>query len=209
MPLRKIPFIKDNFYHVFSRGNRKETIFFDEKDYRRFLNKTQDYKERYRIDIVAFCLLPNHFHLIVKQLSQILVSKFLGTLLNSYARYLSIKYKLPIGHVFQGRFGATLIDSNKSLLQVSRYIHLNPIRKNLLEFDYTYKKSRLLVNRQLVLKTRNYPWSSYQSYLKQKETEHIDVNTGYIFGLEKNHASYRKFVEAKITDEDIINIETY
>lgn len=180
-----------------------------DRDYQRFLEKTQEYKSKYAVDIIAYCLLPNHFHMLLKQLTKISLSKFVGVLLNSHSHYASTKYELPLGHLFQGRFGSRLVQSEEDLLNTSRYIHLNPIKKNLLDLDYTYKKSRLLANKQLILKARNYPWSSYQAYLNQKEAGPLSVNTKYIFELEKSRVTYRKFVEAKITDQDITNLESY
>lgn len=209
MPTRKVLFQRDNFYHIFSRGNRKETIFFKDPDYQRFLSKTQEYKDKYGFDLVAYCLMPNHFHFLIKQLTEIPTSQFVGTLLNSYARYASIKYELPLGHVFQGRFGAKLLDSSPSLLQVSRYIHLNPIKDQLLQMDYTYKQSRIIKNKNLVLLLRRYPWSSYNFYLTGNKSATVTVSTKYIFEIENSSLSYRKFVESKITDEDILNIEDF
>lgn len=209
MPYRRSVFEKENFYHIYNRGDRKEPIFTTNRDYQRFLEKAEEYKSKYTVDVVAYCLLSNHFHLLLKQLTKVPLSKFVGVLLNSHSHYVSKKYELPLGHLFQGRFGCRLIESNEDFLNTSRYIHLNPIKKNLLEMDYTYKKSRLLLNRQLILRARNYPWSSYQIYLNQKNFGPLGVNTRYILELEKNQTAYRKFVEAKITDEDIINFEAF
>lgn len=209
MPYRKSLFNKGNFYHIYSRGDRKEPIFVADRDYERFLEKATEYKSKHAVDIVTYCLLPNHFHLLLKQLTEVPLSKFVGVLQSSHSHYASRKYNLPLGHLFQGRFGSRMIQSEEDLLNTSRYIHLNPIKNKLLELDYTYKKSRILGKRDLIIKARNYPWSSYHFYLNQEEAGILGVNTKYIFELEKNRNNYRRFVEAKITDEDIINLETY
>jgi len=210
MPTRKVHFIKNNLYHIYNRGNRKQTIFFQDSDYIRFLKKAQEYKEKYQVEIVAYCLMPNHFHFILKQLGEIPLSQFIGTLLNSYARYASVRYELPVGHVFQGRFGAKLINSPESLLQVSRYIHLNPIKDILLALDYTYKDSRRIArNKALISKLREYPWSSYPFYLGSRRLSHVTICKDPVIKIEANAAGYRKFVESKITDDDILTLEEF
>lgn len=207
MPVRKVRFVKGNIYHLYSRGNRKQIIFFRDSDYGRFLFKVNEYKKKYRVSVLAYCLMPNHFHLLIKQLDQIPVSRFIGTLLNSCARYVSIRYELPMGHVFQGRFGAKLIQSPESLLQVSRYIHLNPVKDKLLRYDITYKESRLINNKKLINSMRNYRWSSYTHYLQAAPTE--DVNVEPILKIEGKRSKYRSFVESKISDEDILALERF
>ena len=209
MPLRKLPFLKDNIYHVFSRGNRKETIFLDEKSYLRFLIKIEEYGKRYGLDIIAYCLLSNHFHLLVKQLTDIPVSRFMGTLLSSLSHYSAVRYELPQGHFFQGRFGAKLIETPESLLQVSRYIHLNPVKEDVLKLDFTYKSSRLIRDKSVIERARKYPYSSYQFYLNPQLPSSVTVNTDYIRNIEETLARYRGFVESKITDEDVLNLERF
>ncbi len=211
MPFRKINFFKGNFYHIFSRGDRKELIFRSNDDYERFLLKTEEYRKKYSTDIVAYCLLPNHFHFLVKQLSEIPCSKFIGVLLNSYARFSSVKHTLPPGHLFQGRFGATSIESSESLLQVSRYIHLNPVKEKILKLDFTYKKDRILLNsKPIIVELRSYPWSSYRFYLHAKKYPTIlNVATQHIWELGETLNSYRKFVESPISDESTLELEKY
>lgn len=208
MPNRKLAFKEGGFYHIFSRGNRREKIFFTEEDYQRFLTKVEEYRKKYSIKISAYCLLPNHFHLLLKQDSNIPVSKFVGTLLNSYARYAGVKYDLPIGHVFQGRFGAKLVESENDLLQVSRYIHLNPIKEKVLEMDFTYRKNRAIHDRDLFQKIRSFPWSSYSSYIF-KNGGPVTVSTKPILNVERTIQNYRKFVESKISDSDALNLELF
>ena len=208
MPNRKIPFLKDNFYHVFSRGNRKSQIFFEPSDYLRFLKKAQEYKNKYQVAVIVFCLLPNHFHLLLKQLAKVPLSQFMGTLLNSFSRFISVKYHLPTGHVFQGRFGARHLDNPSDLLQVSRYIHLNPIKENIFQLDFTWRKGRKIQGKELLTKLRNYPWSSFPSYLGSQKSD-LEVNIDPIIEIERNLKKYQKFVESKITEGDLIILEDY
>lgn len=207
MPNRKTIFAVNNFYHLFSRGDRREVIFKEPKDYLRFLEKLEEYRIKYNFDLITYCLIPNHFHLLVKQLSQVSVSKFLGVLLNSYARYCGIKYELPPGHLFQGNFGAKLIDSEASLIQVSRYIHLNPVKNRLLSLDLTYKAPRRISDKKTLRELRNYPWSSYPFYLGRASHQKTKINPSAILETENNFKRYRKFVESKLTDEDLRTLE--
>lgn len=208
MPNRRLIFLKNNFYHVFSRGNRKTEIFTNQKDYERFLKKLEEYRKKYSVDIISFCLLPNHFHLLVKQSNDVPLGRFVGTLLNSYARYRSVKYQLPPGHVFQGRFGCRLIEAEKDLLQTSRYIHLNPIKERLLSLDFTQKKAKSFKVLLLKKALRSYLWSSYPFYLGQKKGS-VGVYLKPILEIEKSLRVYQKFVESKITFEDITELERF
>lgn len=209
MPRRRTVFLKQNIYHLFSRGNRKQVIFTESRDYQRFLEKVEKYRLKYSVEALAYCLLPNHFHLLLRQLGEPAISKFMSSLLSSHSHYFSLKHKLPPGHFFQGRFGSRLIESGEDLLNVSRYIHLNPIKENILLMDFTLNKSRSFRNSQMRADLRNYPWSSYKQYLNQDETSELIINRKYILNLEKKHNSYRRFVESKITDEDAINLEGF
>ena len=210
MPYRRIQFVKNSFYHIFSRGDRKEDIFFSDKDKNRFLEKAEEYRIKYGIDILCFCLMSNHIHFLVQQITNLPLSKFVGVLLNSQARYATIKYNLPNGHFSQGPFGAKLIDTEGDLLQVSRYIHLNPIKAKILKMDFTLKTSRVLYkNPQLVQSLRNFPWSSYSSYIYGKSSVLITLKKEIILGLEGSKNNYRKFVESKISDENMLELESF
>lgn len=206
MPNRKLIFLKNHFYHIFSRGNRKAEIFTQQRDYERFLEKIEKYRKKYSVEIIAYCLLPNHFHLLAKQTNDVPLTSFVGTLLNSYARYRSVKYQLPPGHVFQGRFGCKLIENENGLIQTSRYIHLNPIKERLLSLDFTQKKPKSFKTLLLRRRLRSYPWSSYSIYLGQKNSTVI-IYLKPILDIEKSSERYQKFVESKITFEDIENLE--
>lgn len=209
MPYRKSLFKKENFYHVYSRGDRKEPVFVSDRDYERFLEKTEEYRSKYPVDIIAYCLLPNHFHLLLKQLTEIPLSKFMGVLQSSHSHYASTKYSLPLGHLFQGRFGSRLIESEEDFLNTSRYIHLNPVKEKILALDFTYQQSRRIKDRLIVDALRSYKWSSYGFYLSQKRREIVTINPSHILEIDGTRNKYRRFVESKITDEDALNLESF
>lgn len=146
--------IKGGFYHVYNRGVEKRIIFEDEMDYKVFLGYLKEYlspevdKNKFvhiitvkdtvfngvprqpnnyhkKVDLLAYCLMPNHFHLLIKQLEKGGMKNFIHSLLLRYSRYFNQKYK-RVGPLFQGRYKAVLIDNDSYLLHLSRYIHLNP-----------------------------------------------------------------------------------
>jgi len=194
--LRKDVLTTGNIYHIFNRGVNKGDIFFLEKDYCRFLLAAKHYKTKGnkfsyeksishndtgsldlkikpRVEILAFSLMPNHFHFLIKQLEDDGITWFMQHLINSYVHYLNLKNK-RVGPLFQGRFKNVLIESDEQLLHVSRYIHLNPLISG------------------LVSDLKNYPWSSYGSYMGSKEDGLS--NPEFILRNFKTKGSYEQFV---------------
>lgn len=204
MPQRKVVFAAGEFYHVFNRGNNKNPIFYENRDYRRFLEKIKEYKEKYGVSILCHALMSNHFHLLLRQLDGIPLSRFVGDLLNSHARYIGIKNELP-GHLFQGRFKAKHIASDEYLFQLSRYIHLHPIKDKILTYKFIRKGKTRQLDKKLKEELRNYLWSSYKEYLSDRKSDLLDKEP--ILAAFKSIRSYQKFVEAGISSDDILEIE--
>jgi len=119
------------FYHVTSRGNERRAIFQAKKDYERFLGYFESATGRYGAQIHCFCLMPNHCHLLLEtprgNLHQILHHINTG-----YTNYFNARTG-RVGHLFQGRYRAILVDKDSYALELSRYIHLNPVRAHLME----------------------------------------------------------------------------
>lgn len=165
-------FANQQIYHVFNRGVEKRTTFLDKRDYRRFIETMNyyrvknppvrfSYKDRPNLtnankdvnkngsplaEIISFCLMPNHFHILIKQIVEKGITNLLSKLTNSYTKYFNIRTH-RVGPLFQGTFKAVRIEDDEQLLHVSRYIHLNPF------LGYLAKD----------LKT--YPYSSYREFL--------------------------------------------
>ncbi len=147
-------YVEGGYYHVYNRGVEKRTIFMDSQDYKVFLKYLREYvsppndvKKRTititvkgasfkgvpkppknyhgKIDLIAYCLMPNHFHLLVRQNSQTVIEGFMRSLATRYSMYFNKKYK-RVGKLFQGHYKAVLVQSEAQLLHLSRYIHLNP-----------------------------------------------------------------------------------
>lgn len=178
MPLRTTPLVTDYYYHLFNRSVAQIPIFTSKQEFSRAIDLLNYYQYdtcpvsfsrlkrlnlkmqsniweglkkdgRKRIDVLSFCLLPNHFHLLVKQNQEEGISQYLRIFQNSYAKYFNTKNDRT-GPVYQNRFKAVLIENDHQLLHVSRYIHLNPYTSLLIK-----KKAEL----------REYPWSSLPEYL--------------------------------------------
>ena len=114
------------FYHVTARGNEKKTIFKNERDRERFLLYAEAAVQRYGAVIHAYCLMDNHYHLLI-QTPLANLSEIMQYINGSYTTYINTK-RQRVGHLFQGRYKAILIDADTYAQELSRYIHLNPIR---------------------------------------------------------------------------------
>lgn len=157
-------------YHIIIRGINRENIFLDNSDKRKFLKEIKRTKEMYKYEILAYCLMNNHVHLLVKDDNQ-KISRIMQSINISYAKYFNLKYE-RVGHVFQNRFFSKSVETEKYLLTVQRYIHQNPEIAN-------------------IQKTERYVWSSYKEYI----TEEKLCNTKLIldFFKEKGKDEMKKF----------------
>lgn len=169
MPYQQAIFANEQYYHIFNRGVEKRITFTNKRDFERFIETIDFYrmenppsrfsfknrpiilkkelKNEYIVEIICFCLMPNHFHILAKQLKEEGITKFASQISNSYTKYFNIKYK-RVGPLFQGSFKAVRIENDEQLLHVSRYIHLNPL------IDY------------LIKDLSNYKHSSYPEFIK-------------------------------------------
>ena len=130
MPTRGSPFIANFFYHVYNRGVDKGAIFFSEENYLYFLRLLKKNLERYAVNVVAYCLMPNHFHFLLSPVLDDNISRFMKSLLGSYSQALN-KQRQRSGPLFQGRFQSILVDRGEYIIHLARYIHLNPVKAGL------------------------------------------------------------------------------
>ena len=194
MPYRTTPLVTDQIYHVFNRGVAKFPIFVDRRDYNRFLETLYYYqfqgpkpqfsqlkrfkdlkfeKNKKIVELLCYCLMPNHYHFLIHQLQENGTSEFINKLSNSYTKYFNTRHN-RVGPLLQGQFKAVRIESEEQLIHVSRYIHLNPI--------VSY----------LIKELKDYPWSSYPSYIGL-EANKICVNK-LILEMFKTSQKYEQFV---------------
>jgi len=129
-------------YHVMARGDRRRPIFHRDDDYREWLAKLGTSCERFNAVVHAYCLMPNHYHLMLET-PEANLSQVIGYLNTSYSQLFNRRYGL-IGHVFQGRFKAILVQRDSYLLELARYIMLNPVRAMLTERAGDWRWSSLV-----------------------------------------------------------------
>jgi len=165
--------------HVFNRGSRKELLFFGEHDYSRFLSRLKEYSTETGNKIVQYCLLPNHFHLLVRVKDSKSLSTMMQRLAISHSRYLIYRYNL-VGSIFQNRYKTVVVDSDSQLAILSRYIHRNPR-----EFFSS------------VAAIRHYPWSSYRSYISDVDYLISRKEKDAILDIFRSIKEYQDFVEAE------------
>jgi REP element-mobilizing transposase RayT len=195
----RTPLVTGEYYHVFNRGVEKLPIFRDQKDLMRFFLSVKEFntkepigslyeitwglnpqvKQEKLVEIVSFCLNPNHFHLLLKQVSDNGISEYMKRLSGGFTGYFNKKYKRT-GVLFQGRFKSIHVDSNEYLLHLSVYINLNNRQKG----------EKFMLSK-----------SSWEEYLGE-EKDHI-CNTDIIIGQFKNTKEYKEF--ALSSYEDILN----
>ena len=168
-------------YHVITRGNRRQGIFLDEKDMKKFLAFLAEYKCRHPFRLYAYALMKNHLHLLI-EVEEIPLGRIMQSLLFRYTRYFNRRYG-EVGHLFQGRYKAIVCDKDAYLLELVRYIHLNPVRAK------------------IVKKPEEYLWTGHLSYLGRGRDDLIDE--GFVldqFSENKSLARrrYRRFVWEEI-----------
>jgi len=132
MPRRILKFHERGHYNINNRGLQKKRIFFDKEDYRYFLKKMFKYGDKFSIDVVFYCLMPNHFHLIIRQNSAIGTIQFISIVQLLYAKYFNKKYGRK-GQVFEGRYRPKAIKDQKYMMQLIRYFMENPVRAGLVK----------------------------------------------------------------------------
>ena len=202
MSTRRKPLLVGQIYHIFSKSISGYKIFRDDDEYERMKDllkyyRTEStpmrfsifqeikYKEKKQIyeiegddllvEIIAYCIMPTHFHLVVKQLKEDGISFFIQQILNSYSRYFNIKTKRK-GPLWEGRFQNVVIETDEQLLHLTRYIHLNPV-------------TAYLVNR-----PEDWKFSSYREFLGE-EKEKLSSFSNI---LDTTPDNYKKFVDDRI-----------
>jgi REP element-mobilizing transposase RayT len=123
-------YIDGNYYHVYNRGSRKGNIFFSEENYNYLLRLIKTNAKKYSSSIVAYCLMPNHYHLLLFQQESGSISKTLQTTINSYVQAVNKKYHFS-GSLFESKVKPILVETDRYLVHLARYIHLNPVKARL------------------------------------------------------------------------------
>lgn len=196
------------YYHLYNRGVNKRLIFKDQKDYSTFLSYLQFYlspplnlqgqslkvspsrkPNNYagEIELLAYCLMPNHFHLMLKQNSDHGISHFMSSVITKYVRYFNTRYK-RIGPLFQGRYKAVRITDEYQFTYLTKYIHRNPLDLS------TFKDSPRRLS--------EYKYSSYGNYLHLFTQAWIHSDDILVYFSKTNpRNSYQNFVEGSEPDD--------
>lgn len=198
-------FSPGTFYHVFNRGTAKLNIFCDTDDYLLFLKRLKEniYPNEISLpvtrhgyvrkklpadayDLVCYCLMPNHFHLLIKQNTDLPISKLMTKLCTSYSKCFNEKYE-RVGSLFQDQFKAVAIESNEQLLWLSAYIHINPLKGKLITnlSDYTYSSyleysgncRQLMCKTDILLDQFNKSSNLYDRYIMNIDEEQYGEDT--------------------------------
>ena len=200
---RKVVFVNGEYYHVFNRGVEKRPTFISKYEflraidsinfyrygnlpirYSKFLALDKDKKAEFlkslnendlQVELVAYCLMGNHFHILLKQLKDNGIVKFMAKFTNSYTKYFNTKHE-RVGPLFQGVFKAVHVGYDEQLLHLTRYIHLNPV------LSFIVKVEDLT----------SYSWSSYPEYVGK--TDSSMINKTEILSFFKSLVDYEKFV---------------
>ncbi len=162
-------------YHIICRGNRKAALFEERIDRLKYLSYLEQARQAFPFHLHAYCLMTNHVHLSIETFDHP-PGEIMKVINSNYARYFNDKYEYT-GHVFQGRYTAELLDSMMYEIDVSKYIHLNPVKAR------------------MVTKPEDYYWSSYRAYFSYKKDPHVYPD--YILSLFQKpvREAYQRYVE--------------
>ncbi len=184
----------DALYHVTSRGNGRQAIFWSDEDRQRFVGQLADGVRTAAIRLYAFAMLDNHFHLLLRT-PRANLSRFMQRLNTSYALYARYKHRRP-GHQFQGRFKAKVVEDEIYLRMLTRYIHLNPIK---------IAACRQLSPAARLRHLEAYVWSSYPGYVdaaKRWEFVCYELMSDYGRTPAEARRQYRAYVQACVREDD-------
>ena len=165
MPRREIPFLPHHYYHIYNRGNNRETIFFEKDNYLFFVSRMRNYISP-AADVIAYCLMPTHYHLLVRvktsevrETSEVSLdlSKAMMRLSVSYTKAINKRFQ-RVGVLFQGAFQAKQIENDAHLRHLCRYIHANPVKDG------------------LVAAPDDWPYSNYREWMGQRDGKLVDHN---------------------------------
>lgn len=207
MPYRKVSLSEDEFYHLYNRGNNKREIFHDKEDYFRFmalmfacnqvdsfkidnLNKTQSIYslnlENKIVSIGSYVLMPNHYHILIREKESGGISKFMQKLNTAYVMYYNKKYK-KTGSLFEGRFKSKHLDNENYLKYIFSYIHLNPVKL----IDKQWKEKGIQSISKTLIFLSSYQYSSYLDYMYSSRIQNKILNTEYFPDYFKNKKVFK------------------
>ena len=217
MAIRREPFSVNEYYHIYSRGTDKREIFLDDNDRKRFLkllficnsDKPVSYREtanlpltkidrgKTLVSIGAYCLMPNHFHILVKETEENGIVQFMRKLLTGYSSYFNKKYERT-GILFSSRFKSSHTDTDRYLKYMFSYIHLNPLK--LVNKNWREKRVKSASVKDYLAK---YHYSSYKEYAENiSRAESLIIDKASFPKYFKNIADFEKETYGWLLTED-------
>lgn len=194
MPRRKRIWYPGAIYHVMSRGNRKKEIFKERADYVDFLKILKSINNEYGFKIHSLCLMTNHFHFVIETIDTELW-RIMQKILSIYAESFNYRYGYT-GHLFQGRYTCSLIENESHFLEVSRYIHLNPVKAKMVKKPLAYEYSSYSL---FVTEAKNHP----RDQLEELIGDLVDTSRVLSWFQQDCEERYRVFVEGKLSHADV------
>lgn len=203
MPRTNRIYSKTNVYHIIVRGNNKQRIFLNTRDFENFIKILKKYKEKYNYSIYCYILMINHVHMIIDAKNED-ISTIMHSINQAYSSFFNKKYK-KCGHVFQDRFKSKAVENSNYLLNLQRYIHLNCVKAG-------------------IAKINEYRWSSYNEFINKNKICDTTIilklfgndkkeaiknfiifnNKGNFEHDEQNVSEFE--IKVKLTDEEVIDI---
>lgn len=147
--MKRHKFINGKIYHIYNRGNWKATVFIDKKDKEFFIRKLKFLAtwNECNVLVLGYCLMPNHYHLLVQQGPKTSISSLMQRLCTSYGKHFNHKYS-TVGHVFQGRFEDTVIETKGSYIRICNYLKNNPVKAKIVtnpdDFAWLYINEKFI-----------------------------------------------------------------
>jgi len=225
--MRKIPFAAGEFFHVYNRGVDKRTIFTQRKDFDRFLQSMEEFntiepigslyennffkmkfghrksKTSKLVNVVCYCLNPNHYHLILEPVIDDGISEFMRRLSIGYTKYFNIKHERN-GALFEGKYKRIIIKNESHFVHLPYYIHCNPL--DLIAPEW---RQRELGNYKKAMKfLENYRWSSHLDYLGKKNFPSV-TQRDFLLDFFNGHNGYKNNIEGWLKDLDIEEINEF
>jgi REP element-mobilizing transposase RayT len=188
MPHRGDIFAPGNVYHLYNRGLNKADIFTGADNYRFLLGKVKRLLKEIPATVIAYCLMPNHYHFVMRQEGETLLSQFIGRLFQTYTQAYNRQQK-RIGPLFAGRFRCVHVDAEEYLLHLCRYVHLNPVVAG------------------LVARPEDWPFSNYLEWIGRREGTLVD--RALIEAYFDTPEAYIAFVQAELSDQMAKKLKPY
>jgi putative transposase len=182
MPSRSRSFAPGQYNHIFNQGINREKIFFNNENYLYYLKLLSKYTEDYLATVIAYCLMPNHYHLLLRQDGEVSLSKLMQAIPNIYVQSVNKQLRRK-GTIFEGRYKHVHVDKDEYILHLCRYIHLNPLKAG------------------LVPKPERWPFSNYLEWIGKRGGKLKDMD--FISSFFTTPEDYKRFVIEFSVEEEL------